>query len=277
MFCRKQESKRSMSKEKAAELMQDFFASRRAERAEEQGLLVDHLDDMREGVDDLGKKEFMSGSVLDSVNFLKQDEAAPPPKTRSGTVTKAMLAQLTTPDKAELYEKKAEAAAKILGGLVHGAFATMTGEAAAGNVVETARSMTPGRQRPSASADAERSSNAPASSRPKSARRSREAGGADAGIESLEREKQELMAKVMALEEENRRLKHSSSQTNKTPASAASSTSMSSFFTPPSASALFGSWAPTNTPAKDSPSASASSGYVPKGARGGGGNKPEWL
>lgn len=36
MFCRKQESKRSMSKEKAAELMQDFFASRRAERAEEQ-------------------------------------------------------------------------------------------------------------------------------------------------------------------------------------------------------------------------------------------------
>lgn len=51
-----------------------------------------------------------------------------------------MLAQLTTPDKAELYEKKAEAAAKILGGLVHGAFSSMTGEAAAGNVVETVAS-----------------------------------------------------------------------------------------------------------------------------------------
>jgi len=39
-----------------------------------------------------------------------------------------MLAKLTTPENADLYERKAEAAAKILGGLVHGAFATMTGE-----------------------------------------------------------------------------------------------------------------------------------------------------
>ena len=36
-----QESKRGMSKEKADELMQDFFASRRKERSEEQEMLLE--------------------------------------------------------------------------------------------------------------------------------------------------------------------------------------------------------------------------------------------
>jgi len=42
----------------------------------------------------LGDKEFVGGGVLDSLNFAKQDERAPPPKTRSGTVTQAMLAKV---------------------------------------------------------------------------------------------------------------------------------------------------------------------------------------
>jgi hypothetical protein len=44
-------------------MVKDFFCRE---------LLFDQLDDKRDGLDDLQNKEFMSGSVLDSVNFLKQ-------------------------------------------------------------------------------------------------------------------------------------------------------------------------------------------------------------
>ena len=57
LFCRRQESRRGMSKEKADQLLNDFFSSRRAERLEEQDLLQDQLDHLRHGVDDLDKKE----------------------------------------------------------------------------------------------------------------------------------------------------------------------------------------------------------------------------
>ena len=221
-----QESKRGMSKEKADELMQDFFASRRKERSEEQEMLQESLEGLREGVDSLKRNEYMSGSVLDSVNFLKHDEAAPPPKTRSGTVTKAMLTAITTPDKAELYEKKAEAAAKIIGGLVHGAFATMTGEAGAATAIETVRSITPGRRRPGKEEEEARgvTGRTPRTARSRSVGRDtargqegEEArgedgqerlgrrvqfgeevkGGGKESLQTLERERQDLMSKIM--------------------------------------------------------------------------------
>jgi len=271
VFCRKQESKRGMSKDKADELMQDFFKQRRAERAEEQELLQDKLEDLREGVDDLRKNEYMSGNVLDSVNFLKQDPAVPPPKTKSGTVTQAMLAKLTTPDQAVLYEKKAEAAAKILGGLVHGALATMTGEAAAGNVMESVR---PGHDAEDRDHSAPRTPRS-ASDRLRSTRGATRGESTDAeSVEALERERHELMAKINALEQENQRLKQRKGQSARTPASApapaGASSSFLASFTPPTAASLFSSW----TPSKED--AAGKEAYTPKGARKPD-SKPEWL
>jgi hypothetical protein len=277
VFCRKQESKRGMSKDKADELMQDFFKNRRVERAEEQELLQDKLDGLRDGVDELGKNEYMSGNVLDSVNFLKQDASAPAPKTKSGTVTQAMLAKLTSPDQAELYEKKAEAAAKILGGLVHGALATMTGEAAAGNMIESVRTATPGRQRP-VQDDAHHGNGAehskdPAPRRVRDGQRSmRGAAGGELGesVEALERERQTLMAKIHALEQENHQLKERKSQSARTPppAPAGASSSFLPSFTP--STSLFSSWTTSKEGAAGKPA------YTPKSARKPD-NKPEWL
>lgn len=52
-----------------------------------------------------------------SLNFAKQDHNAAPPKTPSGTMTEAMLSKVTSKDNAQNLAKKADAAAKILGGL----------------------------------------------------------------------------------------------------------------------------------------------------------------
>jgi hypothetical protein len=74
-----------MSKTEAKDLMQEFFAQRRQERVQENELLQDRLEDPQLFVEkSLENKEWMGGSFLDSVNFLKQDKNAPPPKTASG-------------------------------------------------------------------------------------------------------------------------------------------------------------------------------------------------
>lgn len=292
-----------MSKQKADELMQDFFKSRRAEREQEQELLQDQLDDLQDGVDNLEKNEYMAGSVLDSVNFLKHDESAAPPKTKSGTVTKAMLAKLTTPQNADLYEKKAEAAAKILGGLVHGAFATMTGEAAATNAIQRVRSTTPAPHRPADDKLRHQHQHQPSSARSDRSERRRSAallqGDGKESVEVLEQEREELMAmrndnkelmaKVLALENENKRLKNEElmakvaaledenkrlkSHTPRTPASAvASSTSRSASSYFPTAN-LFSSWITSSPEEEASPSKSK---YTPKGGRASV-HRPEWL
>jgi len=153
IFCRWQEHRRLMSKVEERKLMSDFFSERKHERAEENELLQGRLENLRLGVNFLGDKEFVGGGVLDSLNFAKQDERAPPPKTRSGTVTQAMLAKVTSQKKAKELSDKADAAYEILGGLVQGALGSMTGELAALQVVETARSYTPSRQRPESQDD----------------------------------------------------------------------------------------------------------------------------
>ena len=136
-----------MSKAEEDRLMQDFFGQRRLERSQENELLQDQLEDLRSGVSCLDNKEFVGGDVLDSLNFSKQDLNAPPPKTKSGTVAQAMLAKVTSKERAKQLADKAEAAARILGGLVEGAIGTMTGEVTIAEAIETARSWTPSRQR----------------------------------------------------------------------------------------------------------------------------------
>ena len=228
LFCRRQESRRGMSKEKADQLLNDFFSSRRAERLEEQDLLQDQLDHLRHGVDDLDKKEFMAGSVLDSMNPLKQSEETPAPAKSSGTLTKAMLASIMSPGEADLAEKKADAAVKILGGLMHGALATMTGEAGASSVLQTSRRNTTEGTRGSSStacsaATVVRESKArgapSACSQPESA--SSVAGSKQDSPADLARQREELAslsAKIAALELENRQLRQSQPSPSQTPA-----------------------------------------------------------
>jgi len=85
IWCHKQECISGMSKTEAKDLMQEFFAQRRQERVQENELLQDRLEDPQLFVEkSLENKEWMGGSFLDSVNFLKQDKNAPPPKTASG-------------------------------------------------------------------------------------------------------------------------------------------------------------------------------------------------
>ena len=93
--------------------MEEFFTSRRRERAEENELLQDQLDGLRAGVNNLDGKEFVGGALLDSLNFAKQDSNAPPPKTRSGSITQAMLEKLTSKEKAEKLAQNADVAAKV--------------------------------------------------------------------------------------------------------------------------------------------------------------------
>ena len=93
--------------------MEEFFTSRRRERAEENELLQDQLDGLRAGVNSLDDKEFVGGALLDSLNFAKQDCNAPPPKTRSGSITQAMLEKLTSKEKAEKLAQNADVAAKV--------------------------------------------------------------------------------------------------------------------------------------------------------------------
>ena len=53
--------------------MQEFFAQRRQERAQENELLQDRLEDAQNGVDvTFENKEWIAGNVLDSLAFFKQ-------------------------------------------------------------------------------------------------------------------------------------------------------------------------------------------------------------
>jgi hypothetical protein len=113
IFVPQQENKQCMSKEEEQNLMEEFFTSRRRERAEENELLQDQLDGLRAGVNNLDGKEFVGGALLDSLNFAKQDSNAPPPKTRSGSITQAMLEKLTSKEKAEKLAQNADVAAKV--------------------------------------------------------------------------------------------------------------------------------------------------------------------
>jgi hypothetical protein len=116
ILCRKQESYYGMSKSKAKDLMQEFFSQRRQERAQEVELLQDRLEDL-EYSDNVvfHNKEWITGNVLDSVNFLKQDKNAPPPKTKSGTVAQAMLSKVTSKEQAKELAQHAETAGAMLG------------------------------------------------------------------------------------------------------------------------------------------------------------------
>jgi len=287
-----------------------------AERLEEQDLLQDQLDHLRHGVDDLDKKEFMAGSVLDSMNPLKQSEETPAPAKSSCTLTKAMLASIMSPGEADLAEKKADAAVKILGGLMHGALATMTGEAGASSVLQTARRNTTEGTRGSSStacsaATVVRESKArgapSACSQPESA--SSVAGSKQDSPADLARQREELAslsAKIAALELENRQLRQSQPSPSQTPANtqldspasgADSSTSgsifgSSLFSTPKGAltASLFSSWTaspaggkaksatplPENQQAPAAAQGTAAGGYRPKASRPAA-TKPEWL
>ena len=163
IYCRKQENQRSgLSRAKADLLMSEFFEQRRHERAEEQvgcsleptsmlccadqqntdvavnaqELMQDKLHDLKCGIDPhLSSKEWVGGNVFDSLNALKQDRNAPPPKTRSGSITQAMLAKVTTQSKARELAEQVESAGALIGSVFHGAVATMTAEAASETVV----------------------------------------------------------------------------------------------------------------------------------------------
>ena len=163
IYCRKQENQRSgLSRAKADLLMSEFFEQRRHERAEEQvgcsleptsmlccadqqntdvavnaqELMQDKLHDLKCGIDPhLSSKEWVGGNVFDSLNVLKQDRNAPPPKTRSGSITQAMLAKVTTQSKARELAEQVESAGALIGSVFHGAVATMTAEAASETVV----------------------------------------------------------------------------------------------------------------------------------------------
>ena len=138
-----------MSKAKAEDLMSEFFAERRQERAQENELLQDRLEDAKSGLESSWEgREWMKNNFLDNLNFMKQDHNAPPPKTKSGTVTQAMLSRVTSKENAKKLAEQAETAGAMLGQALHGAVAVMTAEAASNEIVETVRAQTPGRQRP---------------------------------------------------------------------------------------------------------------------------------
>jgi hypothetical protein len=106
--------------------------------------------------------------------------------------------------------------------------------------------------------------------------RQRSMGGAAGGelgesVEALERERQALMAKIHALEQENHQLKERKGQSARTPSPAAPAGASSSFlpsFTPPTS--LFSSWTTSKEGSSGKPA------YTPKSARKPD-NKPEWL
>ena len=101
-----------------------------------QELMQDKLHDLKCGIDPhLSSKEWVGGNVFDSLNALKQDRNAPPPKTRSGSITQAMLAKVTTQSKARELAEQVESAGALIGSVFHGAVATMTAEAASETVV----------------------------------------------------------------------------------------------------------------------------------------------
>jgi hypothetical protein len=129
-----------MSKARADNLMAEFFAQRRQERAEEQELIQDRLKELKFGIDHhISSKEWVGGNLLNSVNFLKQDASAPPPKTKSGTITQNMFSKVTSKEKARELAQKADTAGAMLGSALHGAIATMTAEAASSDLVGTVR------------------------------------------------------------------------------------------------------------------------------------------
>lgn len=92
-------------------------------------------------------KEWITGNVLDSVNFLKQDKNAPPPKTKSGTVAQAMLSKVTSKEQAKELAQHAETAGAMLGSYLRGTLATMTAEAASSEIVGNVQAKTMTHQR----------------------------------------------------------------------------------------------------------------------------------
>ena len=168
-ICEKQESKRSMSKDKAKELMHEFFAQRRLEREQETQLLCHRLEDTEGAADSaLASKEWAADRVLDSVNFLKHDTGAEPPDL-AGSMTQAMLAALTADEaKAKELAQKVESAGLFLGSALQGAFKTMTGEAAASSIQQNlATQAAAGRADDRSSRSAQSKSAAPARRRSK--------------------------------------------------------------------------------------------------------------
>ena len=131
IFCRKQEMKQHMSKDAENKLMTDFFSQRRQERSEENELLQHQIEDLRVGVSRaIDNKEFISGSVLASLNFSRQDASVSPHTTQSDTVTQAMLAQVTNEERAKELADEAAAAAQSFLSLVQGALGTGTRQGA---------------------------------------------------------------------------------------------------------------------------------------------------
>lgn len=300
-----------MSKAEENSLMTEFFKERRQEREEENELLQDRLEDMRQGVDStLGDKEFLGGGLLDSLNFAKQDEKYAAPKVKSGSIAQAMLSKVTDEKKAKELADQADVAAQMLGGLFQGALGTMTGEAAAVEVVRTARSFTPSRQRAKDDGDTgrNRGTSVPDKRRSRSQPRERRGnqgepdrksnGQMDVSVprrvqivntddnkdqneqikvtaEQLREERAKLLARVKRLEIENKRLREQADGTQGSTSFSmfASASSPSSFLPSGSVSSLFAAWSPSPSKAPQSPEARNARGPA-KTARA---SKPEWL
>uniref|UniRef100_A0A7S0EEF0 PA domain-containing protein n=1 Tax=Hanusia phi TaxID=3032 RepID=A0A7S0EEF0_9CRYP len=122
VVCIKQESKVGLSKNKAKELMSEFFEARKKERSQEGKLLKEKREKGEEVAID---KEFLDGSVLDSLNPLVQDERAAPPRSSSQAIAQAMLCKITSKQRASELAAKADEAASIFESIVHGALASL--------------------------------------------------------------------------------------------------------------------------------------------------------
>jgi len=124
VVCAPQESKQRMPNEEAAALMQHFFSSRRGERSQENELLTRRLDERRQGHEQsLTGKEWVTGNLLDSINFFKEDQKAQTPRPTSQAVAEEMAAQaLETQERAQDLADRVESATHALGAAFHDTF-----------------------------------------------------------------------------------------------------------------------------------------------------------
>ena len=119
MICLEQESGRTMSKTEEADLMKEFFESRKHEREQEQELLQESLGDLRSGKDRLAQREFIGGGVLDSLSYGGDMDEANAAASAEGRMVQAMLTKLSqngllSQDRAKDLAQQAEVAISSL-------------------------------------------------------------------------------------------------------------------------------------------------------------------
>jgi len=124
VVCAPQESKQRMPNDEAAALMHRFFESRRGERSQENELLTRRLDERRQGHEQsLTGKEWVTGNLLDSINFFKEDKEAQTPRPTSKAVAEEMAARaLETQERAQELANRVENAKQVLGAAFHDTF-----------------------------------------------------------------------------------------------------------------------------------------------------------